>query len=93
MMIGPPGVSIMPRDAGVQRRHNNQVVTSMVPNAVILFSLLISMDLPLPRSDLITIPLKPSRARVVAEEGFGDSNHRNNRRHPGDDRRVKVVRR
>ncbi len=28
--------------------------------------------LPLPRSDLITIPLKPSRARVVAEEGFGD---------------------
>ncbi len=89
-MIGPP-VFNHARDAGVQRRHN-PVVTSM-NSAVILFSLLISMDLPLPRSDLITIPLKPSRAPVVAEEGFGDSNHRNDRRHPGDDRRVKVVRR
>ncbi|SBL70811.1 Uncharacterised protein [Raoultella ornithinolytica] len=38
-----------------------QVVTSM-NSAVILFSLLISMDLPLPRRDLITMPLKPSRA-------------------------------
>ena len=30
-------------------------------------------------------------AQVVAEEGFGDSDNRDNRSHPRDDRRVKVV--
>lgn len=88
-MIGPPSGFNHTQDARVQGG-NNPVVTSM-NSAVIRFSLLISIDLPLPRRDLITIPLKPSRAPVVTEEGFGDSDNRDNRSHPRDNRCVKVV--
>ena len=86
----PPAFQSCPECSGF-RVATIQVVTSM-NSAVILFSLLISI-VAFTAQNFITMPLKPSRApEIVAEEGFGNRNHRDDRRHPGNHRRVKVVR-